>query len=206
MKWKVLITAPYMQPVVDRFRPIFAENDVEIVVPPIEERAEEDQLLELISDIDGVIAGDDRFTERVLQAAPKLKVLSKWGTGIDSFDQEACAKLGIAIRNTPNAFSEPVADSVLGYMLTFSRKLPWMTDMMRQGIWDKIPGFALREATLGVVGVGDVGKAVIRRAVGFGIRILGTDIKEVDAAFVDAHGVRTGQQRGAVAAVRFYQP
>jgi D-3-phosphoglycerate dehydrogenase len=107
-----------MQMVIDRFRPVFDEEDVELVVPPFKERFEEEELLGLVEDVDGVICGDDRFTERVLRAAPNLKVLSKWGTGIDSIDQAACRELGVAVCNTPNAFSRPVADTVLGYILS----------------------------------------------------------------------------------------
>ena len=165
MTIKVLISAPYMQPVVEQFRPFFEANGIDIVVPPVNERLEEDELLRWTAEVDGVICGDDRFTARVLKAASMLKVIAKWGTGIDSIDQATCAALGIAVRNTPNAFSEPVADSVLGYMLCFARRLPWMNDAMRQGCWEKIPGRALRECTLGVIGVGNVGKAVVRRAV-----------------------------------------
>src|SRR6185369_16327658 len=114
---KVLISAPYMQPVIDRFLPLFRERGLETVIPVVKERLEEDDLLPIITDIDGVVCGDDRLTRRVLQAAEKLKVISKWGTGIDSIDQDACRELGVTLCNTLNAFSEPVADSVLGYML-----------------------------------------------------------------------------------------
>lgn len=122
-----------MQPVIDRFRPFFDEHGIELVVPPVAERLSESELLEWITDIDGVIAGDDRFTERVLKEASRLKVISKWGTGIDSFDLDACRRLGIEVRNTPNAFSEPVADSVMGYILCFARHLPWMDHDMKHG-------------------------------------------------------------------------
>ena len=71
MKWKVLISAPYMQPVIDRFRPLFIERDIELCIPVVNERLEENELIQLIGDIDGVICGDDRFTERVLNSAPK---------------------------------------------------------------------------------------------------------------------------------------
>ena len=175
MKWKVLVSAPYMLPVLDRFRPTLEARGCEVIVAPVVERLEESDLLSLIGDIDGVICGDDRFTPRVLDAAPKLKVISKWGTGIDSIDRAACAARGVAVKNTPNAFSEPVADSVLGYMLAFARRQPWMTEDMRRGGWQKLPGRSLRECTLGVIGVGNVGRAVVRRAVGFGIRVVGTD-------------------------------
>ena len=154
------------------------------------ERLEEEELLPIIGDIDGVIAGDDRFTAKVIENAPKLKVLSKWGTGIDSFDKEACKKAGVAIANTPDAFSEPVADSVLGYILSFARRLPWMDAQMKAGIWDKIPGRALRECTLGVIGVGNVGKAVIKRASAFGMRIIGTDPITPPEDFLKQYNVR----------------
>lgn len=189
MRWKVIISAPYLQPHIDRFRPMFEENDIEIVLPVVKERLSEDELLPLVADVDGVICGDDQYTDRVMAAAPKLKVISKWGTGIDSIDRQAAAKRGIAVRNTPNAFSEPVADSVLGYMLSFARDIPWATDAMRQGEWEKRPAYALREKVLGVVGVGDVGKAVLRRAKGFGMRLLGTDIKPIDPDFVTDVGL-----------------
>jgi D-3-phosphoglycerate dehydrogenase / 2-oxoglutarate reductase len=185
MSLKVLISAPYMQPVIERFRPVFSDQGIELVIPTVCERMEEEDLLPLIADIDGVICGDDRFTELVLASATKLKVISKWGTGIDSIDRKACAAKGVAVRNTPNAFSEPVADSVLGYMLCFARRLPWMTNDMREGVWNKIPGFALREATLGVIGVGAVGKAVVRRAIAFGMRILGSDIATISSEFIN---------------------
>ncbi len=189
MRWKVLVSAPYLQPQIDRFRPIFEENDIEIFLPVVEERLSEAELLPLVADVDGVICGDDQYTDRVMAAAPKLKVISKWGTGIDSIDRQAAAKRGIAVRNTPNAFSEPVADSVLAYMLSFARDIPWTTDAMRQGEWHKRPAYALREKALGVVGVGDVGKAVLRRAKGFGMRLLGTDIKPIDPDFVTDVGL-----------------
>ena len=184
MKWKVLVSAPYMQPVVDRFKGIFSQNNIEVVLPVVNERMEEDELLRYIGDIDGAICGDDRFTEKVLASAPRLKVISKWGTGIDSIDQTACRKRGIQICNTPNAFSEPVADSVIGYIICFARKLPWMDREMRTGVWSKIPGHALRERTLGIIGVGDVGKTVARRAMGFGMRIIGNDIVDMPENFL----------------------
>lgn len=189
MTWKVLISAPYMQPVIERFRPQLESAGCELFVPQVNERFEEEDLLQWMSDIDGVICGDDRFTENVLRNSPKLKVISKWGTGIDSINQEICKELGIAVCNTPNAFSEPVADSVFGYMLAFARNIPWMDTHMKNGIWQKIPGRAMNESTLGVIGVGDVGKAIVRRAVPFGLRILGNDLKVLPEAFIKETGI-----------------
>jgi D-3-phosphoglycerate dehydrogenase len=187
--YKVLVSAPYFQPVLAQFLPVLTAHGIEVVVPKVEERLSEHELLALVGDVDGVIAGDDRFTATVLDAAPRLKVVAKWGTGIDSFDQDAFREKGVFLFNTPNAFSEPVADSVMGYILAFARKLPWMDRDMKVGTWSKIPGVSLRECTLGVVGVGNVGRAVIRRAASFGCRILGFDPVEVPADFLAETGV-----------------
>lgn len=195
MKWKILVSAPYLQPCIEQYRAVFNEHDAEIILPEVHERLSEDELLQLVGDVDGVVAGDDRFTRRVLEkAVPRLKVISKWGTGIDSFDQEACRDLGIAIRNTPDAFTEPVADSVMGYVLSFARRLPWMDRQMKAGEWDKIPGRALNETTLGIIGVGRIGKAVARRARAFGMRVIGHDVITIHQEFLDETGVEMLQK------------
>ena len=189
-QFKVMISAPYMLPVIDRFRPIFEENLIELIVPPVEERMEEMQLLEYVGDIDGAICGDDRFTERVLAAAPRLKVISKWGTGIDSIDAAACQKHGVAIRNTLNAFTVPVSDTVLGYMLAFARNIPFMNQAMHQGHWKKIPGRALHECTLGVIGLGNIGKAVLRKAGAFGMNLLVNDTRALASEELSTLGAK----------------
>jgi phosphoglycerate dehydrogenase-like enzyme len=187
--WKILVTAPYMLPVIDQFADIFAAHHIETVCAEVRERLEEEELLPLVGDIDGVICGDDRFTDRVMAAAPRLKVISKWGTGIDSIDGEAAAKRGIRVCRTPDAFTQPVADSVMGYILDFARRLPAMDHMMKTGLWEKIPGRALHECTLGVIGVGCIGGATVRRAHGFGMVLLGNDTAEMDAALVRETGL-----------------
>lgn len=187
---KVLISAPYFQPVVQRFKPTFDSNGIELVVPEVNERLEESELLNLIVDIDGVICGDDRFTEKVLRKANKLKVISKWGTGIDSIDKQTCNDLGIKVCNTLNAFTEPVADSVMGYILSFARNIPWADREMKKIIWHKIPGTSLNECTLGIIGTGNVGKAVARRAKPFGIKLLGSDLKKMPEQFISETGIK----------------
>jgi D-3-phosphoglycerate dehydrogenase len=189
MTWKVLVSAPYFLPVVDSWRKRLAKEGVELIPAKVNERLSEGELLEVVADIDGIICGDDRITERVLESAPRLKVISKWGTGIDSIDAEAAAARGIPVCRTRNAFSEPVADTALGYMLTFARKMTSLDNDIRQGRWEKPQLTALGECVLGVVGVGDCGKAVVRRAVSFGMRVLGNDIVELPADFVSATGL-----------------
>ena len=186
---KLLISAPYFQLVLDQYRPLFEKLDIELVVPTVNERLSEAELLALMDDIDGVIAGDDKFTARVFDQAKRLKVLSKWGTGIDSFDVEAAQKHGVTICNTPGAFNEPVADQVWGYILAFARRIPWIHRKMEDGAWEKLPGFSLQGKTLGVIGVGNTGQSVIRRAQGFEMEVLGHDIREIDGQFTERYDV-----------------
>jgi D-3-phosphoglycerate dehydrogenase len=186
----ILFSAPYMLSSLDRFRPVLERYGLDLITPEIHERLEEADLLKYAGQFDGAICGDDRYSARVLAAcAPRLKVISKWGTGIDSIDSVACERLGVKLCRTPNAFTLPVADSVMGYLLAFTRRLPWMDRVMKAGMWEKIPGKALHECTLGVVGVGTIGKTVVRRAHAFGMNLLGNDIVEIDRVFIAETGV-----------------
>ncbi len=179
-----------MLPFVGRFRPVFAHYGIELIVADVRERLSEAELLNYAGQFDGVICGDDRFTEAVLRrCAPRLKVVSKWGTGIDSIDSQAAGVLGIRVCRTPNAFTLPVADSVLAYILAFARRQPWMDREMKSGLWEKLPGRSLSECTLGVIGVGNIGKAVIRRARAFGMKTLGNDIIPIAPDFILEDGV-----------------
>ena len=180
-----------MLPFVERFRPIFGRHKLKLIIPEVHERLEEHEILKYAGQFDGTICGDDRYSARVLDAcAPRLKIISKWGTGVDSIDARACARLGIKIGRTPNAFTLPVADTVMGYILAFSRRQPWMDKAIKRGEWEKIPGKALHEQTLGIIGVGAIGKALTRRARAFGMRVIGTDIVEIDHVFVAETGIQ----------------
>ena len=186
----ILFSAPYMIPVLTRFRPLLESLGFHLIVPKVHERLGEEEILSYAGQFDGTICGDDHYSHRVLEAcSPRLKVISKWGTGIDSIDQKTAEMLGIQVYNTPNAFTLPVADTVLGYMLTFTRHFPWMDRAVKSGQWEKIPGRSLSECTLGVVGVGKIGKAVLRRARAFGMKLLGNDIIPIDPIFISKNGV-----------------
>lgn len=191
MKYTVLLTAPYMIPFLDRFKAEFTKYGIDLIVPDVQERMEEDDLLKHAGQFDGAVCGDDRFTARVLEAcSPRLKVISKWGTGVDSIDASACSRLNIKLCRTLNAFTTPVSDSVLGYVLAFARRGPWMDAAMKRTEWEKIPGRSLSECTLGVIGVGNIGKAVTRRARAFGMKVYGTDIVDIDHVFVSESGIQ----------------
>jgi len=186
----VLVSAPYIIAPLERFRPALEGLGVDLVIAEVEERLGEEDLMRRAGSFDGAICGDDPYTSKVLEACrPRLRVISKWGTGIDSIDAAACARMGIKLYRTTNAFTTPVADTVLGYLLAFARRQPWMDRDMKAGRWSKEPGHSLSEAILGIVGLGHIGKAVARRARSFGMHILGNDIIDVDHVFLTETGV-----------------
>jgi D-3-phosphoglycerate dehydrogenase / 2-oxoglutarate reductase len=187
----VLFSAPYMLQSLDRFRPVLEHYGLDLITAEVHERLEEAELLKYAGQFDGAICGDDRYSARVLDAcAPRLKVISKWGTGVDSIDAAACARLGIKLCRTANAFTLPVADTVMGYLLAFARRQNWMDKAIKAGVWDKIPGRALHECTLGIIGVGAIGKTLTRRARAFGMKVLGNDIVEIDHVFIAETGIQ----------------
>lgn len=189
MKWKVMVSAPYMKQEIEKFRSWFQEHDIEIDVPDVKERMEERDLLPIISEYDGVVCGDDRFTEDVYKTAKKLKVVSKWGTGIDSIHKDIAEKYGVKVYNTPDAFSHPVSDTVIGFMLSFSRNIIFSDKMMKIGGWEKIKGKTLGEQTLGIIGCGNVGTRVAKKANAFGMKILTYDIKGIEPSILEQYGI-----------------
>jgi len=186
----VLITAPYILPSMHRFTPILESFGLNVIIPEVNEHLEAEEILKYAGQFEGTICGDDRYTAEVIEAcSPQLKVLSKWGTGIDALNQEAAEKFGVKIFRTPNAFTVPVSESVMAGMLSFARNIPWMDKAMKEGEWKKFPGHTLSESTLGVIGVGNIGKAVIRRARPFGMTILANDIIEIEPDFILEEGI-----------------
>jgi len=188
--YKILLSAPYMLPFVERFRPVFTHYGCELIIPQVHERLEASQILPYAGQFDGTLCGDDRYTPEVIrQCRPRLKVISKWGTGIDSIDQAAAAELGVKICRTTNAFTVPVSDSVMAYMLAFARRQPWMDREVKSGRWQKLPGRALSECVLGVIGVGNIGKEVLRKGRAFGMTLLGNDIVSIPREVTTTHQV-----------------
>ena len=151
----------------------------------------EAELLEIIEGFDGVIAGDDPFTARVLEKGKRLKTVARWGVGVDAVDLAAAQRLGIVVSNTPDVFSDEVADIVLGYIIMLARQLHQLDQSVRMVKWAKIQGVTLRGKTLGVVGMGSIGREVVRRAVAFGMVPVGHDIAEISPSFVAETGLRT---------------
>jgi D-3-phosphoglycerate dehydrogenase len=136
-----------------------------------------------------VVAGSERYSRAVLQALPELRAILRWGTGSDAIDIEAATDSGVAVVTTPGANAEAVADMALALMLSCLRELPELDATVRAGGWrpSDIAG-DLAEATVGVVGLGVIGRAVVRRLRGFGCRVLAFE-PQPDERFVAEHEV-----------------
>jgi D-3-phosphoglycerate dehydrogenase len=189
MKRRVLITCPQMQRTIDSYRDMFAGHGIEIVLPEVVQQLSENELVQIIEGFDGVIAGDDQFTAPVLTKGKSLKVIVKWGIGVDGIDLEAAKELGIRVRNTPDMFADEVADVVLSYIIMLARKLHRLDASVRNGGWEKIQGISLRNKVLGVIGLGSIGRAVVRRALAAGMVVTGNDVKPVPDAFIEETGI-----------------
>lgn len=172
-----------------RVRPLLDARGWNLRLAQVRQHLSEEELLRLVGDIDGAICGGDRWTARVLDGAPRLRAICKWGTGIDAIDLTSAAARGIAVRNVPDAFTVPVSDTVLGWMLAFARRHPWLDRAMKAGRWEPIDGVTLAECTLGVVGVGNIGSTVLRRARAFGMKCLGNDPRPPSLQVLDETGV-----------------
>ena len=133
------------------------------------------ELLEAIADVDGVIAGVDRFDAEVIESAQRLRVIARHGVGTDSVDLAAAARRGVVVTNTPGANADAVAELAIGLMLALARQIPRGDRLIRSGGYHPLRGVQLGGRTVGLIGVGKAGGAVARRASAFGCTVIGFD-------------------------------
>jgi len=174
---KVLVTCPPMLGMMDEFKPIFSNSNVDVYCPDVIQTLSENELIELVSQFDGWIIGDDPATEAVFRAGKngKLKAAVKWGIGVDNVDLEAAKQIGITIINTPNMFGGEVADIAMSYVTALARETFYIDRQVRQGKWPKPRGISLQEKVLGLVGFGDIGKNVAKRALAADMSVIAYD-------------------------------
>ena len=151
------------------------DNGIEVVYTPTPGPLPEATLLPLLEGFDAVIASSDGYTAQVFASNPKLQIVSRWGVGIDSIDLKAATDAGALITNCPGSMTDPVADYTFALLLSLARKIPEGDAMIRKGGWGELTGVLVCGKTLGLVGLGQIGQGVARRAGGFGMRILAYD-------------------------------
>lgn len=145
--------------------------------------------LTLVGDIDGYICGDDAITRRVLdKAVPRLKLLSKYGIGVDKIDVASCTELGIPVLFTPGVNHTTVAEHAFLLLLALEKNFLFHCDSTRSGGWNRRTGHEVLGKTIGIVGLGRIGREVAIRAKAFGMQPIGYDVFW-DEAFATEHGV-----------------
>jgi len=173
---RVLVSCPLIQDAMGEYDHQFAAHDITYDVVEVDQQLDEDELLEIIDEYHGVIAGDDEFTRAVFERADRLQVISKWGIGTDNIDHDAAEEFSVNVYNTPGAFNDEVADVVIGYAIMLTRQLHHIDRSVRNGDWICPRGTSLADKTFGVIGVGDIGSAVAKRAHAHGMEVLGNDV------------------------------
>ena len=159
---------------IDELRHLFDQKMVDIYCPEMVQTLSEDELVGLVPDFEGWIIGDDRATRRVLEAGKNgaLKAAVKWGVGVDNVDFEAARDLSIPITNTPNMFGQEVGDIAMSYVTALARKIFLVDREVKAGKWPKPRGISLSGKTMGLVGFGDTGKAIAKRALVSDMKII----------------------------------
>ncbi len=137
----------------------------------------ESQMLELVGEFDAFLCGDDAITSAVLEhALPRLKIISKYGIGVDKIDVARCAELGIPVTFCPGVNHTTVAEHTFGLMLAVYRNLIEHVNEVRSGTWKRMTGHEIMGKKIGVVGLGRIGKEVVKRAAAFEMQIMGFDL------------------------------
>lgn len=153
---------------------------------------------ELLKGKDGYIAGLDTIDSIALAGADQLKVISRYGVGIDNVDLEAAKKLGIVVTNTPGANSVSVAELALTLILALSRQIPEAVQSVHQGNWPRLAGLSLQGKVIGILGLGAIGKQLAHRLAGFDCTILAYD-PYADSIFAAEHGIQLASMEEVVA-------
>jgi len=148
-------------------------------------KLEEKELIEFLKNSDGVIVALEEINQKVIDSLPNLKIVSKFGVGLDNIDIEYCKSKNIHFGWTAGINSFSVAEQTLGFMLMLIRNLYFTSNRLSKGIWDKRGGFSLYEKTIGIIGVGHIGKELIKLLKPFNCKIFVNDIIEQNKFYQD---------------------
>jgi D-3-phosphoglycerate dehydrogenase len=187
-RYKVLVTPRSFRNTPGEHWQRLKEAGVEVVESPSDKPLCEEEMIKMVKDIDGMIVGLDEVTHRVMEEARSLRIIAKYGTGIDNIDLEAASNLGITVTYTPRANAPSVADLTLGLILALARHIVIHHSKLKESTIDRRIGWEIQGKTLGIIGLGNVGKEAIKRALGFDMRILAYD-PYPDEEFIRDHKV-----------------
>jgi D-3-phosphoglycerate dehydrogenase len=186
---KILVTPSSLKPGSDNpaLEELRAFAD-EIVFNPYGRPMQEDEIIPLLDGCDGCLAGLDFITAKVINSCPSLKVISRYGVGVDRVDIDAASARNVAVCNTPGANAQAVADLTFALILAVARKIPTLDRTTREGQWIRSTGVELYGKTIGILGLGAVGKGVAARASGFSMKVLAYD-PYLDEKYAQEHGI-----------------
>jgi D-3-phosphoglycerate dehydrogenase len=189
----VAVTCTHLIRDIDGYRGHFADAGLTLVLPdvPGQELAGA-ELVAAMDGITGVVAGDDQFTDDVMAQLPNLKVISKWGIGLDGIDLPAAVDRGITVTNTPGMFGHEVAEQGLGYLFALVRGIVDVDREVRAGGWPKPVGRSIGSLSALVLGLGDIGRTLTSKLQQLGVRVSGSDPSAEAAAFAAEAGIALG--------------
>ena len=183
---KILLTTTSFQDTPGKHHDLLnSQNwDVDYLRGPVEESV----LLPIIHKYDGVICGDDEYTREVIKVGKegKLKVLSKYGVGLDRIDLEAAKEFSIGVTNVPGINQVSVSEHVLALLFTFSKNIHLQYNSVQTGSWKRGIGSEIQGKTLGIIGLGAVGKELGKKASALGMKVIAFDIFK-DQEFLDKY-------------------
>ena len=170
---KVLLTCPPMIQRINHYFDLSQSLGIELIIPEFEQTVPREMLLELVTQIDGWIIGDDTADSEILSLGykNKLKAIIKWGIGTDAIDLKSIERFNIKFSNTPNAFGDEVADLAIGYLVSLSRQIHIIDQKVRIGEWYKPSGISLRNRNAAIIGFGNIGHSIAMRLNAMGLNI-----------------------------------
>lgn len=172
---KVLITPRSFPNAGEKAYKLLREQGFEIIDNKTGKSFDEEQMFEKCSEVDGVIVGIDPITEKVIRNAKKLKAISKYGAGLDNIDLNIANEMGIKVTSAAGTNATSVAELTIGLFFLMARNILYSTASVKKGGWDRVRGVELTGKTVGILGLGNIGKEVSRMAYGLGMNIIGYD-------------------------------
>jgi len=185
MKKKILITSKHFQEVLSKYKKKLKEKNISFDIIKSNQVVKKKQIINIIHKYHGLICSDDIVDKHVLNNAKKLKVISKWGVGINSIDIKFAKKNNIIVKNCRNVLiSESTSNYVIGMILNITRKIHLCDFDLKNNKWKRYEGEQLEGKVIGVIGCGNIGKKIVIKSKVFGMKIFVNDIKKINKNFL----------------------